>query len=97
MEIKTVFCKKIYNELQGFRNSVISKDKESIFGESYKIDLFINLYEILLEHANVMTDSRMLMLLEQPDGILEFLYDSWINKKDSFYKELKQHVLEEVA
>lgn len=97
MSIKALFCRKIYEELQIFRQAVLCQEKENIYGESYKIDIFVNLYEILAEQADKLSDDALKKLLNQSTGILAYLYDSWMKKEDSSYSELEKHVLEEVA
>ncbi len=97
MNIRTLFCKEIYRELQEFKASMLHQEKENIVKECYKIDQIISIYEILFEQTESMSDSKMWALLERSNGILESLYDSWLNKKDNHYNELQQHVLEEAA
>lgn len=97
MNIKALFCRKIYEELQTFRQVILCKEKEDIYGESYKIDIFVSLYEILAEQTDKLSDDALKKLLSQSTGILAYLYDTWLKKEDSSYSELEKHVLDEVA
>ena len=96
MNMKVLFCRKIYEELQVFKQTVLSEEKEDIYGESYKIDVFVNLYEILVEQAGKLSNDVLKKLLQQSTGILNCLYETWLKKEDSRYSELEKHVLEEV-
>lgn len=97
MSMKALFCRKIYEELQAFEQAILSGEKENIYGESYKIDVFVNLYEILVEQAGKLSDDVLKRLLQQSTGILAGLYEAWLKKEDSSYSELEKHVLEEVS
>lgn len=90
--IKEKFVKKIYSELQEFKESVLMQEKSLIYGEAYKVEIFSTLYEILLEKADSISDTMLLNLLEQSAGILEMIYQDWIKKDDSSYQELREHV-----
>lgn len=92
---KERFVKRLYSELQEFRQSVLSKDKESVYGEAYKVEIFSTLYEIFLEKADSISDAMLLNLLAISGGILETAYQDWLKKEDSSYQELKEHVDQE--
>ena len=92
MNIRERFLKRIFAELQSFKENLLRKDKETIFGESYKIETFVNLYEILVEQADRLPDVILLELLNQSAGILESLYQEWLKREDNFYQELKEYV-----
>lgn len=94
-DIRQSFCKKIYDEFQQFRVSMLRKSKDDIFGEAYKIDVFVNLYEILMEKSEVLSDAILRNLL-CISGILEILYECWLKKEDSCFSELLQHVEDEI-
>ena len=97
MNMKVLFCRRIYEELQAFKQTVLSEEKENIYGESYKIDVFVNLYKILVEQAGKLSDDVLKRLLQQSTGILNRMYETWLKKEDSSYSELEKHVLEEVS
>lgn len=92
---KERFVKRLYSELQDFKQSVLSKDKESVYGEAYKVEIFSTLYEIFLEKADSISDAMLLNLLAISGGILETAYQDWLKKEDSSYRELKEHVDQE--
>ena len=88
---REMFLGRLHGELQRFKESMPQKDKESIYSESYRIEVFINLYEILAEQAGQMQEALLLELAGTDTGILESLYLSWLGKEDSFYTELAGH------
>lgn len=97
MLVRALFCRKISDELREFKESVLTKEKECIYGESYRIEVYVNIYEILMELAEKMPETVMLLLLKQTTGIIASLYAEWLKREDSSYEELKKYVLEEVS
>lgn len=96
MEIlRRIFCKKIYYEYMEFKAAMLKKSKSEIYAEAYRIDIMINLYEILVEKAEKLPDWILWNLLQQPN-ILNLYYELWLKKEDSCYEELLQHVEEEL-
>lgn len=92
---RRIFLKKIYEEYLEFKDKLLQKSKDDIYGDSYKIEVFVNLYEILVEKSDYLSSEILRNLLNQ-SVILETLYNSWMKKEDSSYDELKQHVEEEL-
>ena len=92
MSIRERFLNRIYAELQAFKENLLLKDKDTIFDESYKIETFVTLYEILVEQSERLSDAILLELLNQSTGILEELYQEWLKKEDNSYTELKEYV-----
>ena len=89
------FGKKIYEEYRQFRESTLNQSKEDIYKDSYKIDVFVNLYEILIERSEQLSDAILENLLKR-SGILELIYQRWLKKEDSTYDEIVQCVDEEL-
>lgn len=88
---KEHFLKKLHNEQQLFKRSVMQMRKEEIYGEAYRIEITAILYDILIEKAELFSDN----ILEKLDGrenVLQFLYNTWLKKEDSLYEELCSHV-----
>lgn len=78
-------------ELMLFKDSMLQKEKEDIFKASYRIEIYVNLYEILLVHTENLQGSMIRELLELNFGILDLLYQEWLDREDSFYMELKEY------
>lgn len=95
-DAKERFLEKLHTELQQFKDFMMEADKETIFSESYKIDTYINLYEILVEKADSLTDTVLSILAVYDAGILAFLYQEWLKKEDGYYTELKEYVESEL-
>lgn len=95
MTVREKFCKKIYDEYAGFQKEMLRKDRADIYGEAYRIDILINLYEILLDKAETLPDAVLRILLQR-SSLLETVYDRWLKKADGAYEELVQHVEEEL-
>ena len=89
-ELRGLFAQRLYLEYMLFKDSMLQREKKDIFHESYKIEIFVNLYEILLSYAENLNSRTMRELLKLNFGILEFLYQRWLDKEDSFYEELRE-------
>jgi len=90
--IKEKFIRKIYKELQDYKNSVLAQDDSIIYRESYQIETVSTLYEVLLQKADFISDTILLKLVEQSSGILEIMYQDWLKEEDSSYQELVEYV-----
>ena len=97
MELKERFCKKIYDELQGFQKNIMKKSKKDILDSSYKNEVFVNLYYILLGAADELSDALLSNLLNESTNILESLYSNFISDsgEDALHEELKDYVMQE--
>jgi len=97
MELKERFCKKIYDELQGFQKGIMKKSKKDILNSSYKNEVFVNLYYILLGVADELSDALLSNLLNESTNILEALYSNFISDsgEDALHEELKDYVMQE--
>lgn len=95
-KIKENFIKRLYKELQDFKQSVLAQDKQIVYGEAYKVEVVSTLYEIFLEKADTISDTVLLSLTGQSAGILETVYEDWLKKEDSSYQELEEHVESEL-
>ena len=89
-ELRGLLLQRLYLEYMLFKDSLLQKGKEDIFTASYKIEVFVNLYEILLVHAGDLHSNTIRELLKLDFGILEFLYQRWLDREDSFYEELRE-------
>ena len=94
--LRELLLQRLHMELLLFKDSMIQKKKEDIFMDSYRIEIYVNLYEILVEHADTLGADTMRMLLNLNYGILETVYQKWLGKKDSFYDELNTYVCNEL-
>ena len=94
--LRELLLQRLHMELLLFKDSMLQKEKEDIFMNSYRIEIYVNLYEILVEHADTLGADTMRMLLNLNYGILETVYQKWMGKKDSFYDELNTYVCNEL-
>lgn len=87
---------RLHMELQLFKDSMLQQGKEDIFKASYRIEIYVNLYEILLVHTENLQGSTIRELLRLGFGILDHLYQEWLDREDSFYVELKEYACREL-
>jgi len=95
-ELRDLLSKRLYIELQLFRDSVLWEEKEDIFKSSYEIEIYVNLYEILMVHISNLDADTMRRLLNLPFGILGHMYQEWLTREDSFYDELRAYACSEL-
>ena len=96
VNVKEQFFQKLKEEYQQFRQRILQKDKQDIIKDSYRIEIFEELYKILVEKGDTLSDAILRNLLYQ-SGILDFLYDCWLKKEDSQLQELMDCVEEELG
>lgn len=95
-ELRDLLAKKLYIELQLFKDSVLQKEKEDIFKSSYKIEIYVNLYEIFMVHTEDLEADTLRRLLNLHFGIMEHLYQEWPSREDNLFNELKKYVCDEL-
>lgn len=94
-DARGLFLKKLYGELQLFKESVMQMEKEKIYGEAYKIEVYASLYEILMDQSENYP-VQLLEKLSAKENVLQPLYDTWLKKDDDLYEELCSHVAYEM-
>ena len=96
-ELRDLLSKRLYIELQLFRDSMLRKEKEDIFKSSYEIEIYVNLYEIFMVHLENLDIDTIRRLLNLKFGIMEHLYQEWLSRDDSFFDELKAFACDELG
>ena len=91
-QLRELLLERLHLEVPLFKDSMLRKSKADIYAGSYKIELYVNLYEILAVEAERMSEPLLRGLLYQRSGILDAFYEEWLTKDDSFYTELRNHV-----
>lgn len=95
-ELADLLLKRLYIELQLFKDDMLCRSKEAVYNSSYKIEIYVNLYEILNEYVENLREDTMRRLLKLNFGILEFIYEKWLSKEDGFFDELKEYACDEL-
>lgn len=96
-ELKDLLLKRLHIELQLFKDSILRQPKEEIYKSSYKIEVFVNSYEILVEDMEGLDEDTVRGLLYQNFGILDFLYQEWLTREDCIFDELKAYISGELG
>ena len=94
-ELRELLQARLHMELQLFKDSMLQKGKEDIFKASYRIEIYVDLYEIVLAHVENLQSGMIRELLGLGFGILDHLYQEWLDREDSFYVELKEYACNE--
>ena len=95
-ELRELLQQRLHLELMCFKDSMLQQGKEDIFKASYRIEIYVNLYEILLVHTENLQSSMMRELLGLGFGILDSLYQEWLDREDGFYAELREYACYEL-
>lgn len=95
-KLKDLLLQRLYIELQLFKDSMLLQGKDDIFNASYEIEVYVNLYEILAAHIDNLPEDMMRRLLGLNFGILEYIYQEWLKREDSFYEELRACACDEL-
>ena len=95
-ELKELLLERLHVELQLFKDSMLCKTKEDIYEGSYKIEVFVNVYEIPMEEIRNLDAETVRGLIYWKHGILESLYQEWLTRDDGSFDELKAYVGDEV-
>jgi len=90
-ELRELLQQRLHLELLCFKDSMLQQGKEDIFKASYRIEIYVNLYEILLVHTENLQRGMIRKLLGLGFGILDSLYKEWLDREDSFYAELREY------
>lgn len=95
-ELRELLRERLHMELQIFKDSMLQKGKEDIFKASYEIEIYVNLYEIFAVHIDKLQSEIIRRLLNLNFGILESIYQEWLNREDGFFEELKVYACSEL-
>lgn len=95
-ELRELLQARLHMELQLFKDSMLQKGKEDIFKASYRIEIYVDLYEIVLAHVENLQSGMIRELLGLGFGILDHLYQEWLDREDSFYAELEEYACNEL-
>lgn len=95
-KLENLCCVKLGRELAAYKETVLEKSKEEIYGAAYEIDSIINIYEFLAEETGNLGEGLLEAMLVFP-GLLLFLYQRWLACEDSYQKELSHCMFQGLA
>ena len=95
-ELRELFRERLHMELQMFKDSMLQKEKEDILKDSYRIEIYVNLYEIFAAYADNLKSGTIRRLLNFGSGLLESVYQEWLRQEDGFYYELRDYAYMEL-
>lgn len=82
---------KLDKEYTEFKRSLLLQDRESIYSNAYRIDVMINIYEILLEGLTEFEEEKLQVIFHYKN-ILERFYEEWMKIEDSYTEELSNSI-----
>ena len=95
-ELRDLLSKRLYIELQFFKDSMLQKEKGDIFQSSYEVEIYVNLYKIFMMYIDNLDIDTMRRLLNLKTGIMEQLYQEWLSREDGFFDELREYACDEL-
>lgn len=91
-ELEEILCFKISRELFDFKNKIKGLELDEILACAYQIDAVINIYEQLRELIPQIDETFLKRLILFPNLLL-FLYDNWMEEKDSYNEEMLNYIM----
>ncbi|MGN1193470.1 MAG: DUF3848 domain-containing protein [Dorea sp.] len=82
---------KLALEYLQFKRRMVLLSPEEVFANAYRIDIYINLYEALLEMAESFSLQELEQLVPVPD-LLGNLYEGWLKIPDSQQEEIREYL-----
>ena len=95
-ELWKILLERLRLEINLFRDTMLHGSKADIYAGSHKIEMYVYLYEILVEEAERMQEPLLRKLAHQPSGILDALYEKWWGRGGSSYTELRAYIKDEL-
>lgn len=86
---------KLDKEYTESKRSLLLQDRESIYSNAYRIDLMINICEILLEGLAEFEEEELQAIFHY-ETILGRFYEVWMKVEDSYAEELSNFIKEVV-
>jgi len=93
--VKECLFERLYKEYEEFKSSMLKQSKSDIFNKCYEIDVMTNIYDILIDKADNISDEEAGTLLNR-SHILYELYGLWLKRDDYNYSELESFIYEEI-
>lgn len=94
-ELEELFRAKIGLEMARFKQRMLKKNPDFIYGEACRIVQMDNIYNQLLEIGKRMESDALKMMLMFPD-ILTYLYCRSLKREDSCYREMGECLTESI-
>ena len=94
--MKECLFERLYKEYEEFKSSILKLSKLDIFNKCYEIDVMTNIYDILIDKADNMSDEETGTLLNRSHMLYE-LYRLWLKRDDYNYSELESFIYEEIG
>ena len=94
MKVKEQFCEKISQELAVFKALKLKTTKEDIFSSSFEVEMYVILYEVLVDQIDDLSEAFMKSLMDEPKGVLKTLYESWLLSKGDNFNQVENFIKE---
>lgn len=82
---------RIAQELKKFKERMIRRSPEEVYGCAYEIDSYVSIYEQLVTKIDMFSEAQLRKLLQLPD-VLGMFYAQWLDMEDSREEELSNAV-----
>lgn len=95
-ELQSILCLKINVEYQKFKKEQLELSAEEIYGNAYRIQTYMCIYENLLEMSQQLSENVLVSLITFPE-LLAYLFEKWLKVEDSSDEELNYYLQDEIS
>ncbi len=90
---REIFLTNLSEEYQDFKEKLLEKDKETIYGHAYKIEAYACIFNIIVDYVDENPQMDYGKLLCSGNGLIGYLYREWLGREDDAYRELSSFVI----
>ncbi len=95
-ELQSLLCLKVNVEYEKFKKAQLALSAEEIYGNAYRIQCYMCIYENMLELSQKLSENVLATLVIFPE-LLAYLFEGWLKVEDSSDEELNGYLQEEIA
>ena len=94
-ELQSLLCLKVNVEYERFKKSQLELSAEEIYGNAYRIQCYMCIYENMLELSQIFSENVLATLVTFPE-LLAYLFEGWLKVEDSSDEELNSYLQQEI-
>lgn len=95
-ELQSLLCLKVSVEYEKFKKSQLELSAEEIYGNAYRIQCYMCIYESMLEISQKLSENVLATLVTFPE-LLAYLFEGWLKVEDSSDEELNCYLQNEIS
>lgn len=96
VELQSILCLKVNVEYQRFKKEQLKLSVEQVYGNAYRIQSYMCIYESMLEISQNLPEDVLVSLITFPE-LLAYLFERWLKVEDSSDEELNEYLQYEIS